>query len=61
MTVEAHWNPDLAVIVNAADAATADGMPVLKALQLFHGVEQERVAGNDLLSSRCWMRWWDGP
>jgi N-acetylglucosaminyldiphosphoundecaprenol N-acetyl-beta-D-mannosaminyltransferase len=49
MTVEAHWNPDLAVIVNAADAATADGMPVLKALQLFHGVEQERVAGNDLL------------
>jgi len=49
MTVEAHWHPDLAAVVNGADAATADGMPVLRSLQLFHGNRQERVAGNDLL------------
>jgi N-acetylglucosaminyldiphosphoundecaprenol N-acetyl-beta-D-mannosaminyltransferase len=49
MTVEAHWHPDLARVVNEADAATADGMPVLRAVQLFHRKEQERVAGNDLL------------
>ncbi|MCC7502581.1 MAG: WecB/TagA/CpsF family glycosyltransferase [Flavobacteriales bacterium] len=49
MTVEAHNDPSFAAIVNRADAATADGMPVLKAVQRFHGLPQERVAGNDLL------------
>jgi hypothetical protein len=29
--------------------ATADGVPVLRVMQLFHKVKQERVAGNDLL------------
>lgn len=49
MTVEAHNDPSFAAIVNGADAATADGMPVRKAVKLFHSVQQERVAGNDLL------------
>jgi N-acetylglucosaminyldiphosphoundecaprenol N-acetyl-beta-D-mannosaminyltransferase len=48
MTVEAR-DPAFAAVVNAADLATADGMPVLVALRRFHRVEQERVAGNDLL------------
>ncbi len=48
MTVEAR-EPGFAQVVNAADFATADGMPVLRALQLFHRVRQERVAGNDLM------------
>ena len=48
MTVEAQ-EPDFAAVVNGADIATADGMPVLRVLQMFHKVEQERVAGNDIL------------
>lgn len=48
MTVEAR-EPGFARVVNEADFATADGMPVLKAMQLFHRVKQERVAGNDLM------------
>lgn len=48
MTVEAR-DPSFAQVVNNADFATADGMPVLKVLNLFHKVGQERVAGNDIM------------
>jgi len=48
MTVEAR-DPAFARVVNGADLATADGMPVLRVLQRFHKVDQERVAGNDVL------------
>ncbi len=48
MTVECR-DPAFAQIVINADLSTADGMPVLKALNYFHKVDQERVAGNDLL------------
>lgn len=48
MTVEAR-NAAFAHVVNEADLATPDGMPVLRAMQLFHRSKQERVAGNDLL------------
>lgn len=48
MTVECR-DPAFAQVVDGADLATADGMPVLKALNYFHRVGQERVAGNDLL------------
>ena len=48
MTVEAR-DPAFARVVNEADLATADGMPVVKALHSFHRMDQERVAGNDLL------------
>lgn len=49
MAVESHWDAGFAAVVNGADIATADGMPILRALQRFHGATQERVAGNDLL------------
>ena len=48
MTVEAR-DPSFAEVVNGADFATADGMPVLIALRRFHKVQQERVAGNDIM------------
>src|SRR5688572_19321498 len=48
MTVEAR-DPDFARVVNEADFATADGMPVLRILNLFHKAGQERVAGNDIM------------
>lgn len=49
MTVEAHRDRGFAAVVNNADLATPDGMPVLFALRRGHRVQQERVAGNDLL------------
>lgn len=48
MVVEAT-RPDFNAVVNNADFATPDGMPVLHALNRFHGLHQERVAGNDLM------------
>ncbi len=48
MTVEAE-QADFAAVVNEADFATADGMPVLLALRRFHRIDQERVAENDLM------------
>lgn len=48
MTMEAR-DPGFAAVVNGADLATADGMPIVRALGLLHQVKQERVAGNDLL------------
>lgn len=48
MTVEAR-DPAFSAVVNGADLATADGMPVLLALKWFHKVPQERVAGNDIM------------
>ncbi|MFT3886348.1 MAG: WecB/TagA/CpsF family glycosyltransferase [Flavobacteriales bacterium] len=49
MCVEARNDKAFAQVVNGADLATADGMPMLKALNLFHGTKQERVAGNDIM------------
>lgn len=48
MTMEAR-DPAFAEVVDRADLATADGMPIVRSLSLLHGVVQERVAGNDLL------------
>lgn len=48
MTVEAQES-GFAQVVNGADLATADGMPVVYAMRWLNKVEQERVAGNDLL------------
>lgn len=49
MAVEASRDPVFAAVVNGADLATADGMPLLRCLQWFGGERQERVAGNDLM------------
>jgi N-acetylglucosaminyldiphosphoundecaprenol N-acetyl-beta-D-mannosaminyltransferase len=48
MTMEAR-DAGFAQVVNNADLATADGMPIVKSLGILHGLRQERVAGNDLL------------
>lgn len=49
MTVEAHNDESFRHVVNNADFATPDGMPVLNALNRFNGIDQERVAGNDIM------------
>lgn len=49
MCVEAHRAADFAAIVNGAAFATADGMPLLRALNARHRLKQERVAGNDIM------------
>lgn len=49
MTVEASKDKAFKKIVENADLATADGMPVLRSLQVFHRIDQERVAGNDIM------------
>jgi N-acetylglucosaminyldiphosphoundecaprenol N-acetyl-beta-D-mannosaminyltransferase len=49
MTIEAHWDPKFAELVNQADLVTPDGMPLAKAMRLLYGISQERVAGMDLL------------
>ncbi|MFZ1686848.1 MAG: WecB/TagA/CpsF family glycosyltransferase [Flavobacteriales bacterium] len=48
MAVEAR-DPSFNAVVNDADLATADGMPILYSMRLLAKVEQERVAGNDLM------------
>ncbi len=48
MTAEAR-DPAFNKVVNGADLATPDGMPVLLAMRWLNRVKQERVAGNDLM------------
>jgi N-acetylglucosaminyldiphosphoundecaprenol N-acetyl-beta-D-mannosaminyltransferase len=49
MTVEAWKDERFKEVVNKADFSTADGMPVLNALNKFNRTGQERVAGNDIM------------
>jgi N-acetylglucosaminyldiphosphoundecaprenol N-acetyl-beta-D-mannosaminyltransferase len=49
MCIEVWQNSDFATAVNGADIATPDGMPMVKSLKLLYGIDQERVAGMDLL------------
>ena len=49
MCMEAQADPEFAAVVNGADLATADGMPIRNSIRRFAGVDQERVAGNDLM------------
>lgn len=49
MCIEAWQNHDFAAVVNNADIATPDGMPLAKSLKLLYGIDQQRVAGMDLL------------
>jgi N-acetylglucosaminyldiphosphoundecaprenol N-acetyl-beta-D-mannosaminyltransferase len=49
MCVEANTDKGFAAVVNNADFATADGMPMLNRLNSAHGLSQERVAGNDIM------------
>lgn len=49
MTIEAHWDKNFAQVVNGADLVTPDGMPLAKAIKSLYGLQQDRVAGMDLL------------
>ena len=49
MLIEAHQNENFKKIVNNADIAVSDGMPIVKAIKLFYGIDQDRVAGMDLM------------
>lgn len=49
MCMEAQADRAFAAVINGADLATADGMPILNSLNRFHRLGQERVAGNDLM------------
>ncbi|MFC6860088.1 WecB/TagA/CpsF family glycosyltransferase [Zunongwangia atlantica] len=49
MLVEAYDDKDFAAVVNNADMVTPDGMPLAKGLKYLYGIDQDRVAGMDLL------------
>jgi N-acetylglucosaminyldiphosphoundecaprenol N-acetyl-beta-D-mannosaminyltransferase len=49
MLVEAELDADYSEKILGADLVTADGMPIIWALNVFNGIKQERVAGMDLL------------
>lgn len=49
MCMEARSDPEFMAVVNGADIATADGVPILYSLNRFNNLKQERVAGNDLM------------
>lgn len=49
MVAEAWRDPALQTVVDTADIASPDGMPVVYSMRLLHGRKQERVAGNDLM------------
>jgi len=51
MSIEGYRDKGYSEIVNQADIATPDGMPLVWALRLLYGIKQERVAGMDLLPS----------
>jgi N-acetylglucosaminyldiphosphoundecaprenol N-acetyl-beta-D-mannosaminyltransferase len=51
MSVEAYQNPHFARQVNKATVVAADGMPIVKAIQWFYKIRQERVAGMDMMAS----------
>ena len=49
MCVETHNDDTFAQIVNQADIVTPDGVPLIKGLELLYNINQERVAGPDLM------------
>ncbi len=51
--VAAHDDPEIAKILNEADIATPDGMPIVWALRSFGDREQQRVYGPTLMLELC--------
>ncbi|HFU75036.1 MAG TPA: glycosyltransferase [Arcobacter sp.] len=49
MTIEAYKDQKFLEIVNSANIATPDGMPLAKAMKLLYNINQDRVAGMDLM------------
>lgn len=54
MVIEGYQDPQFQEVVNNADMATPDGMPLAKAIKWLYGIEQERVAGMDLMPDLMW-------
>jgi N-acetylglucosaminyldiphosphoundecaprenol N-acetyl-beta-D-mannosaminyltransferase len=53
MLMEAHDDPSLRALVNAADLVTPDGMPLVWMLRKLGHPHQERVCGPELTSRVC--------
>ena len=51
MLIEAYRDKEYNKVVNEADIATPDGMPLAKSLSLIYGLKQDRVAGMDIMPS----------
>jgi N-acetylglucosaminyldiphosphoundecaprenol N-acetyl-beta-D-mannosaminyltransferase len=51
MTIEAHHSRTFKEMVNGANFAFADGMPLVFALRLLFGIRQDRIAGMDFTAS----------
>lgn len=49
MAIEAYYDKNFANLVNAADIITPDGVPLAKGIKMIYGIDQDRVAGMDLL------------
>lgn len=49
MLVEAHKNPNFARVVNDADIAVPDGMPIAKSMGYLYGIRQDRIAGLEII------------
>lgn len=49
MLVEASLDVSFSNIVNGADLVTPDGVPLAKSIAILYGINQDRVAGMDLL------------
>ena len=48
MVIEAYDDKEFQQIVNKAAIVTPDGMPLVKVLKAFYGIQQDRVAGMDI-------------
>ena len=51
MLIEAKDSAAFQNVVNSADLALPDGMPIAKSIKILHGIPQERIAGMDLMDS----------
>ena len=49
MVYEHHNNPEFKTVLNEAEFVVTDGMPIVYSLNLFKGIVQERIAGNDVM------------
>jgi len=49
MVIEAYQDRQFAKDVNSATLVLPDGMPLVKTLKWFYGIEQDRVAGMDVM------------
>jgi len=51
MLIEAYKDKTFSRVVNNADIATPDGMPLAKSMKFIYGEKQDRVAGMDMMPS----------